>query len=160
MTTEAQIPQPKKIPEITSFLNHVIHKVLALTPSSFGKFTPDNLPDNYIYNKWLQKEKDFVDVYLNLDSDNRAAFIRYVVGETEHEYYLAALVHLFFLFACNYDSAGCENPFSGKYGEMLTKLATGKKTAPGISAMEVIKCFYNCDTNGKQYLTWCCFGKK
>ena len=154
--------KPETISEITLFLTEVIDKVLTLNASSFGKFTSNRLPDDYIYQKWIGKEKDFTDVYLNLDSTNQELFIRYVFGDRVDEncYYYSILLHEFFLFCWNFDSKGCENPFKGKYADHLCKMATGKKNPNWIKAMQILQMFKKLDTNGRTYLTWCCFGKK
>jgi len=161
MTTEINT-KPTTISEIVPFINQAVIKTLSLTPSSFGKFTSDHLPDDYFYYKWLGKNKEFTDVYLNMDPTHQALFVKYVIGEeVEEDAHLAALLNRFFLFTHNYDSDDfCENPFAGKYGAMLMKLATGKTKPSFITGMQVINCFYKCDWNGKLYLTKCALGAK
>jgi hypothetical protein len=154
--------KPNTIGEISIFLTTVIEKVISLTPASFGKFTADRLPDDYLYNKWIGKKKDFADVYLNMDDENRQLFIKYVIGQDcEHSYYLAATLQRFFLFCWNYDSSDfTENPFTGKYKDLLCKKATGKKNPNWITSKQVQLLFHKLDRNGKEYITWCIFGVK
>ena len=154
------LKKPETLGEIKDFLEIAISKTLSLTPSSFGKFTPSHLPDDYLYDKWLGKEKDFSDVYLNMDPGCQNLFIEYILGSNEVEDYYRSILHHFFIFCWNYDSTGCEDPFRGKYADYLTKLSTGKKNASGVRSMQVIRLFHKLDKNGKMYLTWCAFGSK
>src|SRR5436853_6994247 len=93
--------KPETFADIASFLEKCIDKVFRLTPSSFGKFTPSHLNDDYLYNKWIGKEKDFADLYMNCDKGIQERFVVYVIGETEHAFYLSCILHRFFLFCWN-----------------------------------------------------------
>jgi hypothetical protein len=156
------IKKPETIKEITDFLSIAIEKAMSLNASSFGKFTADHLSDDYFFNKWIGKKKDFADVYLNMDNDNQQLFIKYAVGQaSEHSFFLSQILRRFFNFCFNFHSSDfTENPFTGKYGIQLTKAATGKKNPAWITSSQVQKLFHKLDDDGKQYLTWCVFGVK
>jgi hypothetical protein len=154
--------KPETIKEITDFLSITIQKVLHLKAASFGKFTEKHLADDYLYRKWIGKDKDFADVYLNMDNDHQRLFIKYVLEEdNEEDFYLSTVLHRFFLFCWNWDSREfTENPFGGKYKDLLCKAATGKTKPSGITSKQVQRLFHKLDDNGKAYLTWCVFGAK
>lgn len=146
---------------IREFLTIAIEKIVNLSPASFGKFTPEGLPENYIYNKWIEKDKCFVRLYLDLDAKNRDAFIKYCGMETEVSPH-SQLLSMFLLFCANYDSPDYyENPFAAKYAAYLYKKATGRNIInSGVKSMQVVKLFHKLDDNGKAYLVNCCFAKK
>jgi hypothetical protein len=152
---------PKTIGEIKDFLTLCIDKALSLKAVNFAHFTPARLPDDYIYNKWLSKKKDFADVYLNMDGEAQRKFVKWVVGPRENLYTLSAILHRFFLFCWNWDSKDfTENPFEGKHKDLMCMKATGKRNPSWIMSKDVQKLFHKLDNNGKTYLTWCVFGKK
>lgn len=161
MKNETIIKKPETLGEIKDFLTMAIKKALALTPASFGKFTSDRLPDDYLYDKWIGKNKDFGDVYLNMDDTNRELYIKYVVGQSyEDIFYLSFILRHFFMFCYNYDSRDFkQNPFTGKYGQALLIQATGKKNPSGVTCLQVQKLFNKLDDNGKLYLVECAFGE-
>jgi len=153
---------PETIKEIKDFLSLALQKVSKLNASSFGKFTAPHLPDDYLYRKWIGKDKDFADVYLNMDNTNQRLFIKYLIEkDSEIDFALSVILHQFFLFCWNWDSPQfTENPFAGKHKDLLYKEATGKKNPSGVSSKQVQALFNKLDDNGKTYLTWCVFGQK
>jgi len=147
--------------DIKPFIDKALVKVANLTPSSFGKFTANRLPDDYLYDKWIGKKKDFTDVYLNLDPQHQELFCKYVgteYGDSEH----AALLKRFFLFCNNYDSSDFrEDPFNHKEnGAYLKKVATGITDPSGVRAMEVLKCYRSVNENWQKYILGCALGAK
>lgn len=145
------------------FLDIALEKIATLTPASFGKFTSPRLEDDYIYQKWIGKKKDFTDVYLNLDPTHQELFVQYCGIPEEMAWEYASHLSRFFLFANNYDSSDFgENPFAHpKNGPYLRKLATGKENPQGIHAMEVLKAYRATHNDEwKYYMLRCALGVK
>ena len=141
---------------IAEFLNKATEKIINLFPEGFERITQDYDFDRYIFRKWEEKEKCFSSVYLNLDHNNREAFMKYI-GITEDTYYHAEILAKFLMFCCNYDTSEYENPFTGHYAKFMTKKATGKKKSQGIPAQKIIQLYHKLDKPGRWYLVNCCF---